>query len=81
MLDSPGCHTNAKRGFALLEALVSLGLVTAVFVGLALFMGRLKRAVSVASSSSTPPCETAACSADDSAILCECGDIRWRSYR
>lgn len=80
MLAGPRQDIGEQRGIALLEAVVSLGLVAIVFAGLALSMGHMTRSVSLASPSSTPECTGAECSDDGPAVVCECGAVRWRTY-
>lgn len=66
-----------EHGFALIESMVTLGIIATLTMGLALFMARTMKALQQARRPVHAICSQPSCSPSGTTLQCRCGERAW----
>lgn len=66
-----------EHGFALIESIVTLGIIATLTMGLALFMARTTKALQQARRAAHAVCSQTACFPSGATLRCKCGERSW----
>ena len=69
--------TCPERGVALLESIITLGILASLGAGLALFMGHTTKALQQARRAAHVWCSSPSCSPSGTTLRCECAGRAW----